>query len=105
MPAEATTLLDATGASPVFSGDFNGAESRLFEGLYLDTLASEDQLTQALGITPAASEAAILADYTDPLGRRYAATGDVLPVVGASGFDTDLTTIANDGVHSRARGL
>ena len=38
---EATTLLDATGASPIFSGDFDGAESRLFEGLFLDTLASK----------------------------------------------------------------
>jgi hypothetical protein len=92
--SEATTLLDATGASPIFSGDFNGAESRLFEGLYLDTLASEDQLNQALGITPTASETAILADYTG-LPEAPLPTGDVLPVVGASGFDSDLTTIAN----------
>jgi hypothetical protein len=90
----ATTLLDATGASPIFSGDFNGAESRLFEGLYLDTLASEDQLNQLLGVTPATSEAAILADYTS-LPEAPLPTGDVLPVVGASGFDSDLTTIAN----------
>ncbi len=90
----ATTLLDATGASPLFSGDFNGAESRLFEGLYLDTLASEDQLNQALGVLPATSEAAILADYTS-LPEAALPTGDTLPVVGATGFDTDLTTIAN----------
>jgi hypothetical protein len=92
--SEATTLLDATGASPIFSGDFNGAESRLFEGLYLDTLASEDQLNQALGITPTASETAILADYTS-LPEAPLPTGDVLPVVGATGFDTDLTNIGN----------
>jgi len=90
----ATTLLDATGASPLFSGDFNGAESRLFEGLYLDTLASEDQLNQLLGVSPTASETAILADYTS-LPEAPLPTGDVLPVVGASGFDSDLTTIAN----------
>jgi hypothetical protein len=90
----ATTLLDATGASPIFSGDFNGAESRLFEGLYLDTLASEDQLNQLLGITPTASETAILADYTS-LPEAPLPSGDTLPAVGATGFDTDLTTIAN----------
>jgi hypothetical protein len=92
--ADATTLLDATGASPLFSGDFNGAESRLFEGLYLDTLASEDSLNQALGATPTESETAILADYTS-LPEAPLPTGDTLPVVGATGFDTDLTTIAN----------
>jgi hypothetical protein len=92
--ANAATLLDTNTASPAFSGDFNGAESRLFEGLYLDTLASEDQLNQALGITPTASETAILADYTG-LPEAPLPTGDVLPVVGATGFDSDLTTIAN----------
>jgi hypothetical protein len=92
--SEATTLLDATGASPIYSGDFNGAESRLFEGVYLDTLASEDELNQALGVSPDTSEAAILADYTS-LPEAPLPTGDTLPTVGATGFDTDLTTIAN----------
>jgi hypothetical protein len=90
----AATLLDTNTASPAFSGDFNGAESRLFEGLYLDTLASEDQLNQLLGVAPATSEAAILADYTS-LPEAPLPTGDTLPAVGAPGFDTDLTTIAN----------
>jgi hypothetical protein len=93
--SEATTLLDATGASPLFSGDFNGAESRLFEGLYLDTLASEDQVNQALGVTPSASETAILTDWTSLPEAALPGT-DTLPDVGATGFDTDLTTIAND---------
>jgi hypothetical protein len=92
--SQATTLLDATGASPIYSGDFNGAESRLFEGLYLDTLASEDQLNQALGISATTSETAILNDYTS-LPEAPLPTGDTLPVPGVSGFDTDLTTIAN----------
>jgi hypothetical protein len=92
---DATTLLDATGASPIFSGDFNGAESRLFEGLYLDTLATEDQLNQALGVAPATSEAAILADYTSLPEAPLPGT-DILPDVGTTGFDTDLTSIAND---------
>ena len=45
-------LLDATGASPIFSGDFNGAESRLSRRLFLDALAGEDELNQLLGVTP-----------------------------------------------------
>jgi hypothetical protein len=92
--SEATTLLDATGASPIYSGDFDGAESRLFEGLYLDILASEDQLNQALGVSATASETAILSDYTS-LAEPPLPSGDILPVVGAAGFDTDLTSIAN----------
>ena len=92
--SEATTLLDATGASPVYSGDFNGAESRLFEGIYLDTLASEDQLNQALGVSTTDSETAILADITGTGGPPLP-NGDTLPDVGATDFDTDLTTIAN----------
>jgi hypothetical protein len=92
---EATTLLDATGASPIYSGDFNGAESRLFEGLYLDTLASEDQLNQALGVSATDSETAILSDWTS-LPEAPLPSGDTLPDVGASGFDTDLTSIGND---------
>jgi hypothetical protein len=51
----ATTLLDATGANPVFSGAFNGAESRGFEALFLNGLVGEDQLNQALGVTTVAS--------------------------------------------------
>jgi hypothetical protein len=92
--SDATTLLDATGASPIYSGDFNGAESRLFEGLYLDTLATEDELNQALGVSATDSETAILADWTS-LPEAPLPSGDTLPTVGASGFDTDLTTIAN----------
>ena len=93
--SEATTLLDATGASPIYSGDFDGAESRIFEGLYLDTLASEDQLNQLLGVSSTASETAILADWTSLPEAPLPGT-DTLPDVGASGFDTDLTSIAND---------
>lgn len=91
---EAQTLLDTNTASPVWSGDFNGAESRLFEGLYLDTLAGEDEMNQALGITPAVSEAAILNDWTS-LPEAPLPSGDVLPMVGATGFDTALMNIAN----------
>jgi hypothetical protein len=93
--SNASTLLDTDGASPVYSGDFNGAESRLFEGVFLDTLASEDQLNQALGVSATDSETAILSDITTNPGPPLP-DGDVLPDVGATGFDTDLTSIAND---------
>jgi hypothetical protein len=94
--SEATTLLDATGASPVFSGDFNGAESRLFEGLFLDTLATENQLNTDLGVSPATSEAAILAEYNS-LPEVPLPGSDTLPVATdtASVFDADLESIAN----------
>jgi hypothetical protein len=92
--SNAPTLLDTDGASPAYSGDFNGAESRLFEGVYLDTLASEDELNQALGVSSSASETAILNDWTS-LPEAPLPTGDTLPTVGASGFDADLMNIAN----------
>ena len=97
---EATDLLDATGASPIYSGDFNGAESRLFEGFFLDTLASEDQLNQLLGETETASQTALLADFVDNPGPPIPSSTDITladltGAVGTSTFDTDLTTIAN----------
>jgi hypothetical protein len=92
--ANTCTLLDATPFSPMYSGDFNGAETTLFQGLYLDTLASEDSLNQALGVGATDSETAILSDWTS-LPEAPLPTGDTLPDVGAPGFDTDLTTIAN----------
>jgi hypothetical protein len=88
----ANTLLDTDGASPVYSGIFNGAESRLFEGVFVDTLASEDQVNQLLGVSTADSQTAILGDLT---GNFFPLpTGGVEPVVG-TGFDGDLTALAN----------
>jgi hypothetical protein len=97
-PGIVCTLLDATPFSPMYSGVFDDAESRLFDGLYLDTLASEDSLNQALGVSATDSETAILADWTSlptSLPEAPLPTGDTLPAVGTAGFDTDLTTIAN----------
>lgn len=96
---EATTLLDATGASPIFSGDFNGAESRLFEGLFLNTLVGEDQINQSLGATELESQTAILGDFTSTGGPPIPSGADVTladltGAVGTSTFDTDLTSIA-----------
>jgi hypothetical protein len=97
---EAQTLLDTDGASPVFSGVFNGAESRAFEGLFINTLVSEDQLNQLLGVTQADSESAILADLVDNPGPSIPSGADVTlseltGAVGTPAFDTDLTSIAN----------
>jgi hypothetical protein len=98
--SDATTVLDATGASPIYSGDFNGAESRLFEGLFLNTLVGEDQINQSLGATATESETAILAEFTSTGGPPIPAGADVTladltSAVGTSSFDTDLTSIAN----------
>ncbi len=98
--SEATSLLDATGASPIYSGDFNGAESRAFEGLFIDTLYTEYQLNQALGVSESASQTAILADLVDNPGPPIPGSADVTladltGAVGTSSFDTDLMSIAN----------
>jgi ethanolamine utilization microcompartment shell protein EutS len=97
---EAQTLLDTDGASPVFSGVFNGAESRAFEGLFLNTLASEDTLNQQLGIDVDTSQTAILNDITSNPGPDFPVGGDVTlselaAAVGTPTFDTDLASIAN----------
>ncbi len=96
---EATTLLDATGANPIYSGDFNGAESRGFEGLFLNGLVGEDQLNQALGVTATASQTELLSVFNSDFVPIPASAGltlaDLTAAVGTSAFDTDLTTIAN----------
>jgi hypothetical protein len=96
----ATTLLDATGASPIYSGDFNGSESRAFEALFIDGLATEDQVNQLAGVSETASQSAILADLLGNAGPPIPAGADVTiteltNAVGTSAFDTDLTSIAN----------
>jgi hypothetical protein len=95
----ATTLLDATGANPIFSGDFNGAESRGFEALFLEGLAGEDQLNQALGVSETASQTELLSvfntDFVPIPSSTDLTAGDLAAAVGSSTFDTDLTTIAN----------
>jgi hypothetical protein len=97
---EAQTLLDTDGASPLYSGVFDGAASRAFEGLFINTLVSEDELNQLLGVTQDNSETAILADLlTNPgppiPGSTDLTVGDLTSAVGTSSFDSDLTTIAN----------
>jgi hypothetical protein len=96
-PTEAETLLDTGSATPPFSGDFNGAETAGFNGLYLDTLASEDEGNQLLGISDTTSQTAILADLTaeDPTAVTSADLTALTGAVGTSAFDTDLTSYAN----------
>jgi hypothetical protein len=97
---DANLLLDTGGAEPVFSGIFNGAESRFSEALFIDGLVSEDQVNQLFGVTESASQTALLADLVDNPGPSIPAGADVTladltAAVGSSTFDSDLTSIAN----------
>jgi hypothetical protein len=87
---EADTLLGTTVAGGA-NGMFDGASNSLTSGVFLDTWAVQDELNHLLGVSAATSEAGILADIAkDPV----ALAGDTLPTAGATGFDTDLMTIA-----------
>ena len=90
----ATTLLDATGANPIFSGDFDGAESRAFEALFLDGLATEDQVNQALGATPLESQTELLSvfnsDFVPIPSSADLTAADLASAVGTSTFDDGL---------------
>ncbi len=92
--AIANALLDTTTGG---AGDFNGAETAGFDGLYLDGLVTEDEVNQLLGISDTTSQTAILADLTaeDPTAVTSADLTALTGAVGSSAFDTDLTTAAN----------
>jgi hypothetical protein len=45
----AQAILDTDNANPVWSGDFNGAESRLIEGLFVGDIFAQDEANQLLG--------------------------------------------------------
>jgi len=104
--AEATTLLDATGATPIYAGDFNGAESRAFEALFLDGLVAQDQVNQLVGVTDVASQTQLLTvlatDFVPIPASAGITAADLASAVGTSAFDTDLTTIANADFASAA---
>jgi hypothetical protein len=91
-PIEGPILLDTFGASPAYSGDFNGAETSLFDGLFIDQLVGEDLLNQALGVTAANSHTAIL----DDLGPLVSAAtiADLLQGTSSS-FDSTLIQVAD----------
>jgi len=90
----ANTLLDTTTGGV---GDFNGAETAGFDGLYLDGLAAEDEVNQLVGISEAASQATLLNDLTteDPTAVTSADLTALTGAVGTSAFDTDLMSAAN----------
>src|SRR5271168_174606 len=85
----ANTLLDTTTGGV---GDFNGAETAGFDGLYLDGLAAEDEVNQLVGISEAASQATLLNDLTteDPTAVTSADLTALTGAVGTSAFDTEL---------------
>jgi hypothetical protein len=96
----AAYLLDTNTANPDFSGVFNGAESRFFEGAFLETLTGEDSINQLFGIDIADSQQAILDVFTSTGGPPIPPDAGVTlagleGAVGSSAFDTDLTSIAN----------
>ncbi|MGA8330842.1 MAG: hypothetical protein WB777_16295, partial [Mycobacterium sp.] len=90
----ANSLLDTTTGGV---GDFNGAETAGFNGVYLDGLAAEDELNPLVGISQAASQAALLNDLTtqDPTAVTGADLTALTNAVGSSTFDTDLMSYAN----------
>jgi hypothetical protein len=92
---EAAVKLDIPpGTDPPYAGNYDGAESRLLEGLYIEKLVSEDMLNrEVLGVDKAASETAILADITSHPGAFPLPPGDTLPAVNAADFDTYLQEI------------
>ncbi len=100
-PTEATTLLDATGATPLFSGMFDGAESRFFEGLFLDALPAKTRSINCSASTRPSRRRQFLpnslplVDVADTHRRRASQSLTSHAAVGISGFDTDLMSIAN----------
>jgi len=88
--ADANLLLGATTSTDLFDGasDYDGS------AYLLDTYAFEDELNQLAGVSATTSETAILADIAaNPI---LLSGTDALPTAGATGFDTDLTTLASD---------
>lgn len=95
-PTEAATRLDIpAGTEPPYAGNFDGAESRLFEAMYIEKLVSENVANREfLGVDKTDSETAILADLSSHPGDFPLPSGDTLPAVGAPDFDTILQQVA-----------
>jgi hypothetical protein len=91
-PTIASTLLDTTTGGV---GDFNGAETAGFDGLYLDGLVTEDEVNQLVGVTETASQTSIVADLTATGGVSSTDLTALAGAEGTSAFDTDLTSYAN----------
>lgn len=63
----AEALLDTNTASPAFSGDFNGAESRFIEGLFVSMIASQDETNQLFGLETGTAETAAQAAFANDI--------------------------------------
>lgn len=85
-----STILDMESA--IDSNILIGADTSALDGMYFDTLATEDTLNQLFGVSETASQTAILGEI--PTGAVLP-TGDTLPIADTSTFDTTLETIAN----------
>jgi hypothetical protein len=96
--AFAQAILDTNTAQPPWSGDFNGTESRLTEGLFVDNIYAQDELNQLLGLETAGG-----ADQTafanDILNTEYVPIPESLEpgfeLTPGANFDTELVTLAN----------
>jgi len=98
-PEVAQLLLDTNTANPAFSGDLNGAESRLIEGLFVSYIAGEDELDQALQLDPTTLGADQAAFANDILNIEFVPIPHSLEpgftLDPGSTFDTELMTLAN----------
>ena len=103
---EANYLLDTNTVDPVFSGEFNDAESRSSREPFLDGLSGEDHINQLFGATATESQAAILeiSPARGPADPRAAdvTLAELTTAVDTSAYDTDLTAIANADFAQRA---
>jgi hypothetical protein len=92
----AQAILDTNGANPPWSGDFNGTETRLTEGLFVGAIYAQDEVNQLLGFETAggADQQAFATDILDtesvplPSGLEPGFTLDPGP-----NFDSELLTL------------
>jgi hypothetical protein len=95
----AQALLDTNTANPAFSGDFNGAESRFVEGLFVTYIAGEDEFNQLFGLESGTAETAAQAAFAnDILNVEFVPIPHSLEpgftLDPGAAFDTDLMTLA-----------
>jgi hypothetical protein len=81
----------------VWSGDFNGAESRLVEGLFVENIYSQDELNQLLGLeTVGGADQAAFAN--DILNTEFVPIPSSLEpgftLTPGADFDSELLTLA-----------
>jgi hypothetical protein len=90
-------ILDTNTAQPPWSGDFNGAESRLTEGVFLLDIYGQDELNQALGIETVGG--ADQTAFANDIATEYVPLPQSLPpgfeLTPGPDFDTELMTLAN----------